>query len=118
MTQSPRTDLAAAIETTVRAVPGVTAIFRSGGTPHKVLEAGARLVGLQDADAPLVRVEESPQHISVDVAIGVGEDAGAVATTERVRSVVAAVLPQDQNLTSEVRITVVHIDEVAAPQAG
>lgn len=99
-------------------MPGVTAIFHSGGTPRNVLEAGARLVGIQDADAPLVRVEESPEQISVDVSIGVGEDAGAVATTERVRSVVAAVLPQDPDLTSEVRITVVHIDEVAAPQAG
>lgn len=99
------------IEATVRAIPGVSAIFRSGTTVSKVIDAGARLLGIRDDDIPLVRVEQETEGLRVEVAIGVQPSAGAVETTRRVHAAIDALLAQYGIASAEIHITVVHVDD-------
>ncbi|WP_159500392.1 hypothetical protein [Microbacterium sp. 18062] len=111
MTTSPELLLAADIETAILAVPGVTTIFRTGSTASKVVDAGARLLGLRDDDAPLVRIEQAPEGFRVEVAIGVLASAGAVETAHRVHAAIEALTSQQRDGSAEIRITVVHVDD-------
>ncbi|GAA4487160.1 hypothetical protein [Microbacterium panaciterrae] len=99
------------IETAVRAIPGVTGIFRSGTTVAKVVDAGARLLGIRDADASLVRLEQTPEGARVEVAVGVQSSAGAVATTTRVHAAIDALCAGRRIGSVQIRITVVHVDD-------
>ena len=110
---TPQEQVAADIETTVRAIPGVTAIFRSGTTVSKVVDAGARLLGIREDDAPLVRVDQTPKCIRVEVAVGVHEAAGASDTARRVHAAIDDLLARRSTAPRNIRLTVVHIDDNA-----
>lgn len=113
MTTTEENDLADGIETGIRATPGVTALFRTGTTVSKVLDAGARLLGVRDGDAPLVRVEHAPDGVHVDVAIGVQAESGAVETVDRVHSAIRGIVAERALVLAEARLTVVHVDDAA-----
>lgn len=116
MTTAPELLLAADIETAVLAVPGVTAMFRSGNTVSKVVDAGARLLGIRDEDAPLVQVEQTPEGLRVEVAIGVLGSAGAAQTARRAHAAIDAASSRHRAGSVDIRITVVHVDD-SAPAA-
>ncbi|MGO1768768.1 MAG: hypothetical protein ACTHZX_02335, partial [Microbacterium sp.] len=59
MTISHDQRLAGDIEDAVLAVDGVTEVFRAGSAASRVADAGARLLGIRDEDAALVRIEDS-----------------------------------------------------------
>ena len=111
MIESTGLAMAADIESAVRSVPGVTAVFRSGGMISKVMESGAQLLGTQQVSAPLVRWESSQDGPRVVVAIGVGAASGAAATTCRVHEVIVDLCAARGVTPSDVHVTVVHIDE-------
>lgn len=111
MSMSQEQILAADVEAVVRGVPGVTAIFRSGTSVSKVVDAGARLLGIRDDDAPLVRVEETPEGIRVEAAIGVHGAARASETVRRAHAAIDALLAQHVTVPAEIHLTVVHIDD-------
>ena len=104
-------ELAADIETTVRAIPGVTALFRTGSIVSKVVDAGAQILGIQDDGAPLIRLERPPEGPRVEVAIGVCATVGAVETSGRVHAAIGALCTDQGFNPAEIRVTVVHIDD-------
>ena len=114
---SPEQNLAAAVEAATRAVPGVVRIFRTGTIVSKLVDAGARLVGVRDGDAPLVRLEQTPEGTRVEIAIGVDASAGAVEAVHRVHDALDALLAEHDIRPEEIRVTVVHVDETA-PSKG
>ena len=111
MTTSQEHALAADIEIATRAMPGVTALFRPGALASNVLDAGARAIGLRDDSDPFVRLEQRPESLGVDIAIGIQEQAGAVETIRRVSAAVRAVIAEHHPAAAEIRITVVHIND-------
>ncbi len=106
-------ELAARIEAAVRAVPGVTEVFRMGGLVSKVVDAGAQILGIQDGETSPVRMERSADGCRVEVALGVDNSAGAVETTRRVQAAIGALGAAQGAALAEIRVTVVHIDETS-----
>lgn len=103
--------MAAEIEAAVRAVPGVTAIFRTGGFVAKMLGAGAQLLGIQQGRTPLIQWEHAAEGVRVEAAIGVHTAAGAAQTSRRVHEAITA-LCEDRGYTPrDIQITVVHLDD-------
>ncbi|RLP72769.1 hypothetical protein D9V32_15085 [Mycetocola tolaasinivorans] len=103
-------EIEAQIEAAVRAVPGVSAVFPASSTASRVVEAGARLLGIrQDAPASVV-LERMPAGVVVAVAIGIRASASASDTARAAHAAVYALLFGQGIEISDVRITVVHID--------
>jgi len=111
MTISQDQGLAADIENAVRAVPGVSALFRAGTLVDHTIDAGARLTGLRDGSAPLIRLDQATDALRADIAIGVHGRAGAVETTRRAHEAALTAAAAHGPDRVEIRITVVHIDE-------
>jgi hypothetical protein len=111
MTTSQEHALAADIEVAIRAMPGVAALFRAGSIASNVLDAGARAIGLRDDSDPLIRLDERPDGLRVDIAIGVQDHVGAVETIRRVHAAVRAVTAEHDPAAVDIRITVVHISD-------
>lgn len=111
MTEPTDQAMAEDIETAVRAVPGVTTIFRTGGIISKVVDAGAQLFGAQQNEAPLIRWEHTPDGPRAEAAIGVLAAVGAAETGRRVHAAIAALCSSRGCTPVEIRLTVVHIDD-------
>jgi len=112
MTEPTDQAMAADIETTVRAVPGVTSIFRTGGIISKVVDAGAQLLGPPQNEVTLVRWEHHAAEGSrVEAAIGVCAGAGAAETSRQVHAAITALCTHRGYFPVEIHLTVVHIDE-------
>lgn len=110
MTDEPEHLLATEIERSIRAVPGVTALFRTGSTMAKLVDAGAELVRGARGAGPLVRIELAPEGARVTAALGVRAAVSSVETLERVRRVVAAELAAHGHAEAEIHLTVVHVN--------
>ena len=120
MIESADQTMATDIETDVRAVPGVSGVFRTGGIISKVVDAGAQLLGAQRNEVPLVRWEHhATDGARVEAAIGVHGDMGAAETCRRVHAAITALCADRGYFPVEIRLTVVHIDDgpgdVASP---
>ncbi|GGD26948.1 hypothetical protein GCM10010915_03770 [Microbacterium faecale] len=113
MTASQEHTLATDVEVAVRAVPGVSTLFRAGTLASNAIDVGARVIGIRDKSAPLIRVEQDSDGLRADIVIGVEEDAGAVETIRRVQAAARAVLAEQHPAPADIRITVVHINETA-----
>ncbi len=111
MNQPQHWALIADIETTIRAVPGVTGIFRAGGPVSKAVDMGARIIGGQDGTGHLIRVDQSPEGVRIDVAIGVHATASAVETSSRVHAAISALCAAHHITPAEIQVTVVQIDD-------
>lgn len=111
MNTSQKQTLATDIEVAVRAIPGVSTLFRSGTLVSNAIDAGARLIGIREDSAPRVQLEQAPDGLRADIAIGIRERAGAVETIRRVEAAVRAVIAERNSEPADIRITVVHIDE-------
>ena len=111
MTTSQEHALASDIELATRAMPGVGALFRVGSLASNALDAGARAIGIRDHSDSLIRLDQTPAGLRVDIAIGVQAHAGAVETTRRVHAAVRAVIAEQHRAPANIRITVVHIDD-------
>ncbi|MCS4275931.1 hypothetical protein M2390_001103 [Mycetocola sp. BIGb0189] len=110
-------ELAAEIEATVRALPGVTGVFQAGLTVARVVEVGARLLGLRDGAATLVLLERESDTVRVSVAIGVDSAFGATETARHTHDAVDTLLRARGDAASSIQLTVVHIEETAAPRS-
>lgn len=111
MTDPQRRDLANGVEAAVRAVPGVYALFPAGGLAGKAIDIGSRLIGVRAGDASLVRVESTDgEELHVDIAVGVREHAGTVATARRVQHAARSAIAERRSTRAQIRITVVHIE--------
>jgi hypothetical protein len=113
MTISQEHALTAHIERTIRATPGVAALFRAGSLVSNVIDAGARVIGIRGESEPLIRLEHTPEGLRVDIAIGVEGHAGAVETIRHVGAAVSVVVEEWHRAPAEIRITVVHITDTA-----
>jgi len=111
MIESTDQTLAVELESAVRAVPGVTALFRTGGIIAKVVDAGAQILGIEDSQSSLVRVRPTQTGLHVDVAIGIDGGAGAVETTRGVESAIRALAASRGRDVAGIHVTVVHIDD-------
>ncbi|MGI6879616.1 hypothetical protein [Microbacterium sp. gxy059] len=111
MTASQERTLAADIELATRAIPGVSALFRAGTLVSNVLEAGAWVIGIRDDSDPLIRLEQTPEGLRADIAIGVHEHVGAVETIRQVQAAVRAVVEEQHLVVADMRITVVHVSD-------
>lgn len=111
---SQESALAADIEIATRAMPGVATLFRAGSLASNVLYAGARAIGIRDDSDPLIRLEQTPEGLRVDIAIGVQDHAGAVETIRRVQAAVRVVIEEQHGARAEIRITVVHINDTTS----
>ncbi|KUF07699.1 hypothetical protein [Leucobacter sp. G161] len=110
MTEAPEHQLATEIEGSIRAVPGVTALFRTGSTVAKLVGAGADLVrGSRGAD-PLVRLELTPEGPRVTAALGVRAAVSSVETLERVHLAIETLLAAHGLSAAEIHLTVVHVN--------
>lgn len=111
MTELQHPSLAAQIESALRSAPGVRSVYRSGSLVSNLIGRGAAALGLGDGDEPLVAVMRDGESASVEASIAVD---GAQSTTETVRSaqtVVERVLGAAGVEMSEIRLTVVHVQE-------
>ncbi len=115
MSNSTDQPIAADLETAVRAVPGVSGVFRTGGILSKLVGASAEALGDSADRDPLVRCEHGADGTQVEVAIGVRADAGAAETAHRTHAAISALCSERGLSPIEIRLTVVHIDEDPAP---
>lgn len=99
------------IDAAVRAVPGVSDLFPAGGVGEVVRELGATALGIGGDGAPRVRVSESPGGIEVELAVGVAESAGAVATCAEVEHAIRVLFEVRDVPLRELRVTVVLVDD-------
>lgn len=113
MSESTEQAVAADIEAAVRALPGVTGVFRSGGLLAKLVDAGAEALGTAEQRAPFVRWETGETGPRADVAIGVRASAGAAETSARAHEVATVICREHGIAGADIRVTVVHIDEDA-----
>ncbi|MCW2287094.1 hypothetical protein EDF60_1744 [Leucobacter luti] len=102
--------LAARIEETVRAVPGVVTVYRPGSLAARAVAAGAAaLAGLADPSS-LVHVERTAQGLRVEAALGVHEPESAVSAMRDASAAVLALLSAPERAVAEVVLTVVHVE--------
>jgi hypothetical protein len=112
MNRSERAALAARIDEETRAVPGVADVYRAANNVlAKIVDAGARLLGVGDEDAPIVTVHSSAGQLTVHLAIGVHASGSAVDTVRRVHRRVDDLLAAAGETDATVEITVVHVDD-------
>lgn len=104
-------EVAAEIETAVRAVPGVADLYRPGSPVSNVLDAGTRRLGLGGDAAPLVRFLRRDGEARVEIAMGIHSAAGAAVTTHAVYRVVRDLLADGEHHDARVVLTVVHVHE-------
>ncbi len=104
-------ELAEEIDATVRSVPGVTGVFRSGSAVRKAFDAGARVIGRRNAEDQFVRLEQTSVGLRVEAAIGVRASAGVVQTSRRVQAAISALCGGSHITVAEIYVTVVHIDD-------
>ncbi|RGE20390.1 hypothetical protein [Leucobacter sp. wl10] len=116
MSTTPDQALAADIESAILAVPGVAAVLRTGTAGAKIIDAGARLLGIRDVDAPLVSIDRTTEHLCVEVAIGALASEGVVGTIHRVHAVIDALILREIGTPADIRVTVAHIDESASAE--
>lgn len=102
--------MAARIERAARETPGVAEVYGPGSPASKAVAAGARLVGLQPTDAPLVRATEGQDGWDIHMAIGVGRGAGAGDVVRAVSGRARGLLPEDERGRAAVQVTVVHVE--------
>ncbi len=107
-------ELTADIETAVRAIPGVTAIFRPGSLVSKTVDAAARSIGVRDRSEPLIGIDWSPDGAQVEVAISVDDAAGSVETSRRVHAAIGAVCTARGITPGKTSVTVVHIGDTTS----
>lgn len=108
-TDEQKTALAGAIEDAVRAVPGVTNVFRSGTLVGKAMTAAAERLGLLGSDSPLVILEFEADGARVEVSVGVGVTSPAATAVRAVRAAIERTLAAEAVAMSSARVTVVHI---------
>ena len=101
--------LAAAIEETVWATPGVRTVYRSGSLISNLLRAGAAALGARKEDEPIVSVVPSGAGVSVEASIGVDAGGGAGDTLRAVRAAVDSVLAERGVPRDSLTLTVVHV---------
>lgn len=97
------------IETAIRAVPGVTEVFRTGGILSNVVNSGSAFLGVRQ-DEPRIGWRETPDGPYIEVGIGVNAAAGAVDTSHRVHEAITALCTDRGSSPAGVRITVVHVE--------
>ncbi|WP_221585185.1 hypothetical protein [Microbacterium sp. G2-8] len=103
---------ASRIEAALRDTNGVATLFATGGVVAQATEAGARLIGLRGAGAPLVRVGRDGDDLVVEASIGVGVGAS---TSETARAAYDAVRRATADDKVRIRLTVVHVDASPTP---
>jgi hypothetical protein len=95
MTPQERGDLALRLETVVRAVPGVTNLYRSGSLVSHLIGDGAAALGVAGSGAPLITVTDGDGDVTVQASLGVAADAGSAATLRAVReAIIEAMVPR------------------------
>lgn len=90
MIPQERLDLATRLEAVVRAVPGVTNLYRSGSLVSNLIGDGAAALGVRAAAGPLITITESDDRLAVEASLGVAGDVGSAVTLRAVRAAIAA----------------------------
>ncbi|WP_417505384.1 hypothetical protein [Microbacterium sp.] len=111
-------ELAADLETAVRASPGVRSVYRSGSLISNLLRAGAAALGGRQEDEPLVSVAPVGDGIAVEVSIGVYSDARSADALRAVHAAIDAVLETRGLRPDSITLTVVHVQSAEAAPAG
>lgn len=102
--------LAQDVEEALLEVPGIVRLYRPGTAGGKLLEAGAELVGLRDAEAPLVAVRERDGAWLVTASIGSDAEHGAGDVCRAAHGAVVRAAER-AGVQAEARLTIGHIVE-------
>ncbi len=102
-------DLATSVEAVVRSHDDVIALYRSGGTLDRVIDAGARGLGIVREGAPLVAVSRRDGELTVRIAVGTAESERAPSTARAIEQVVRARLLDHGENDVIVHLTIAHI---------
>jgi hypothetical protein len=114
MTAESRAGLAAEIEATVRATPGVRSVYRSGSLISGLLRVGAEALGVRSDDEPIVSVVLVEGGVAVEASIGVAEGARSGDTLHAVHAAVDALLDEKGVRRRSLTLTVVHVQSTDA----
>jgi hypothetical protein len=101
--------LAAAFEAAVRAVPGVTNVFRSGSLVGNAMAAAAEHLGWGEGGAPLVSVALDAEGVSVEVSLGADASSAVGDTVRAVQRAIDEVAHAAGTAVTSCRATVVHV---------
>lgn len=109
MTSEARAELAASLEETIRATPGVRSVYRSGSLISNLLRVGAAALGVRKDDEPIVAVASAGDGVAVEASIGVDEDTPSGETLRAVHAAVLALLAARGVSPDSITLTVVHV---------
>lgn len=111
MTERQHLSLAAQIESALRSAPGVRSVYRSGSLVSNLIGRGAAVLGLSGSAEPLVAVTAEGKGVRVEASIAVDGAESTMETVRMAQTVVERVLGAAGVETSEIRLTVVHVQE-------
>jgi len=103
-------DLAGDVETVLRAVPGVAALHPAGSAASRIVDAGARALGVLAGDPALVALRRAGDRLRVEAAIAVRSDSRAADAARLAHAAVSVLLARRGEGEAEVRLTVVRIE--------
>lgn len=101
--------LAAAIEATVRATPGVRSVYRAGSLVSNAIGAGAVALGVRGDDEPLVAVGRSDRGVAVTASIGIDFTASAADTLRATHAAIDELLAAQGVPRESITLTVVYV---------
>lgn len=111
MTAQELPELAARIESALRATPGVRSIYRSGSLVSNLIGRGAAALGLIGDGEPLVAVAWEGGRAGVEASIAVDSTICAADTVRVAQTAIEALFAEVDVEASVIRLTVVHVQE-------
>lgn len=109
MTAGDDEALAAEIEDVLRREEGVAFVNRSGSVFSRLVDAGARALGIRDAALVALRRDDDGLHIEASLGVDAGHRADA--TVRGAHGAIRSLLEERGVAVAEIRLTVVYIDE-------
>ncbi|GAA4190893.1 hypothetical protein GCM10022288_20890 [Gryllotalpicola kribbensis] len=100
--------MAAALDRVIADVPGVTALYRTGGLLGQAVAAGKELLRPERESIPYVQLTDSGAHPSITVTIGVDERS-ATETCRLAYDTILTWLRANGHTDAAVSITVAHV---------
>lgn len=116
-----RDELARAIEATLRSVPGVRSVYRSGSLISHLLRAGAEAIGARKDDEPIVSVVAAGDGVAVEATIGADAGARSADVLHAVHTAIDTLLGARGVRRESITLTVAHVQasaHVPAPEAS
>ncbi|WP_435742999.1 hypothetical protein [Microbacterium sp. PMB16] len=109
MTTEARADLAAAVEKTVRATPGVHNVYRSGSLISNLVRTGAEVLRVRNDSLSMVAVITGERGVAVEASIGIDFHSSAGVILHAVHEAVDALLEASGLQRDTITLNVVYV---------